>query len=440
MILGRQLTAAERRRSQNLYCAFNFVNGMSYMCLGEGVLVLFAAQLGAPNAVVSLLGAMLYVGYAMLPLGVLRTAQRGAAVCQADFWVARNAAALLTASAAAVWGVSPHVSWAMLIAGAFIFYGCRAAGSVLFTPLLGDVSTEEEAAGVIGRTTGFFNVSAVVAIAAVTAVTHFWNGRVALAAIIVTGAVLGTGASFFVRGMKETGAIRDAARGPLLRGMREALRRRSLRRLSLDWFLLNLAIIMLLPMSMLALKRGCGFGDSKAMLCACAEFAAGILASFACGPLCRAFGSRSVLAVSALGLAAVPVAWLFFPATGPSALVCGIALFFWLGGLYYAIYNATGAAFLEACPDKRDQVAGSVAVNLISGAGAGVVGSGLGAWLVTKSAQWAASLPGSILDGEIGPFRLYFLLTLPLLAVVAAIAASSCAAARRRMRERAVFG
>ena len=46
MILGRQLTARERRRSQHLYCAFNFVNGMSYMCLGESLLVLFAVQLG----------------------------------------------------------------------------------------------------------------------------------------------------------------------------------------------------------------------------------------------------------------------------------------------------------------------------------------------------------------------------------------------------------
>ena len=79
MILGRPLSAAERRRSQRLYCAFNFVNGMSYMCLGESVLVLFAAQLGAPNAVVALLGAMQYIGYAMLPLGVRRTARRGAA-------------------------------------------------------------------------------------------------------------------------------------------------------------------------------------------------------------------------------------------------------------------------------------------------------------------------------------------------------------------------
>ena len=57
MILGRPLTAAERRKSQRLYGAFNFGNGMSYMCLGENLLVLFATQLGAPNAVIALLGA-----------------------------------------------------------------------------------------------------------------------------------------------------------------------------------------------------------------------------------------------------------------------------------------------------------------------------------------------------------------------------------------------
>ena len=168
MILGRTLTAAERRDSQLRYDAFNFGNGLSYMCLGESVLVLFAAQLGAPNAVVALLGALQYLGYAMLPLGVRRTARRGAAASQADFWIARNAAALVTASAALAWPVSPAAAWALLLVGALLFYGCRAAGCVLSTPLLGDVSTPEEAPGVIGVTQALFNVSGVATLAAIT--------------------------------------------------------------------------------------------------------------------------------------------------------------------------------------------------------------------------------------------------------------------------------
>ena len=422
MILGRPLTADERRKSQRLYGAFNFGNGMSYMCLGENLLILFAAQLGAPNAVIALLGAMQYIGYVMLPFGVRHTARRGAATSQADFWVARNAAALLTASAALVWRISPPLSWTLVLVGALLFYGFRAAGGVLFTPLLGDVSTEEEAPGVIGWTVGLFNVSAVATLAAITVATCRWHGRSALAAIIVLGALLGMGSSFFLRGMCETGAIRDAAREPLWRGMLGSLRDSDLLRLSLAWFLLNLVTIMLVPISMLALKRGCGFGDTRALLCACAQFAGGIVSSFASGRVCRRYGPRIALVAGALGCATVPFAWLLFPVAASSGaiMVASLTLFFWLGAFFYLIYNATSSYFLLACPDKKSQVPGSIAVNLIAGAGAGVAGSALAAWLISRSAGWAPSLGVTAFGGPLGPFRLYFLILMPMFAAATA--------------------
>ena len=424
MILGRPLTAAERRKSQRFYGAFNFGNGMSYMCLGENLLVLFAAQLGAPNAVIALLGAMQFIGYAMLPLGVRHTARRGAATSQSDFWIARNAAALLTASAALVWRASPPAAWCLVLLGALLFYGFRAAGCVLFSPLMGDISTEEEAPGVIGYTSALFNVSAVVTLAAITVATHRWQGRDALAVVIVAGAMLGMGSSLFLRGMCETGAIRDAAREPLLRGMRDALRDSDLRRLAAAWFLLNLVSIMLVPISMLALKRGCGFGDTSALLCACSQFAGGIFSSFASGLLCRRFGPRRVLVAGALGYATISAAWVCFPCDqSPSAvLTAGLGLFFWLGAFFYLICNTTNSYFLLACPDKKAQVPGSIAVNLVAGAGAGAVGSALGAWLVSRAADWAPVLGTAAFGGAIGPFRLYFILLVP----VAVAAAAAC--------------
>lgn len=422
MILGRPLTADERRKSQRLYGAFSLGNGMSYMCLGENLLILFAAQLGAPNSVIALLGAMQFIGYAMLPLGVRHTARRGAAASQADFWMARNAAALLTAAAVLVWHASPPAAWCIVLFGALLFYGFRAAGGVLFTPLMGDVSTEEEAPVVIGWTTALFNISAVATLTAITAATSRWQGRNTLATIIVLGALLGMGSSLFLRGMRETGALRDAAREPLWPGMRGVMRDRDLLRLSLAWFLLNLVSIMLVPISMLAIKRGCGFDDTTALLCACAQFAGGIASSFASGRICRRFGPRLALVAGELGCAAVPIAWLVFPvaAAHGAMLAFGLALFFWLGAFFYLIYNATNSYFLLACPEKKWQVPGSIAVNLMAGASAGVAGSALGAWLVSRTAAWAPSLGVAAFDGPIGPFRLYFLLLLPLFAAAVA--------------------
>ena len=408
--LGRPLTASERRASQRGYSLFYFVNGASYMCLGENVMVLFAAQLDAPNAVVSLLGAMLYVGYAMLPLGLRRTAQAGAARSLADFWVARNLAALFTATAAFAALASPVASWAMLVIGSFLFYGFRAAGYAVSTPLVGDISSPDEAPGVIGRAQALFNASAVAALAAITLITAHLHGPFAFAAIIVVGSLLGIGASRFMRGVRESGEVGRAAARPLLPGLRAAFAIPGVRRLAAAWFLLNLCTMTTIPMSMLALKRGCGLDASRALLCACAQFAASIATSTVNGRLCRRFGPNRLLVAVALSFVAVPFAWMFFPGGVASALAAGLLLFLWLGAFYSILTNATQAYFLRVCPDKALQVPGSVGLNLATGAGAGLAGSALGAALVSMAARLAP-------DGGIAPFCLYFPMLLPATAI-----------------------
>ena len=422
MILGRASTPEERRISLRNYYLFNLANGVSYICLGENILVLFAARLNAPDAVVSMLGAMLYIGFLMMPLGVKRTACQGGATAYADFWAARNLAALLTASAAFAARFSEHASWGILLVGSLLFYGCRAAGNVMGAPLVGDIATEEEAPVVIGRGQGLFNASATVMLVAITLATTRWHGVMALAAIIVFGACCGVGASGFLRGIRETGALRDAARAPLMAGMRAAWRNGVLRRFSLGWAALNIGIILVMPISMLALKRGCGLSDAAALLCVSSQFVASIGSSLSSGPLCRRFGPRQALLAAAAMLLAVPFAWLAMPASGTAATVAGMALFAWLGFPYTLAQTAASSYFLLACPDKSEQIAGSVALNLVSSAGAGLVGSALGSWLVTRAGAWALGAAALAGGGELARYRLYFLLSLvPCLAAFAGI-------------------
>ena len=255
---------------------------------------------------------------------------------------------------------------------------------------------------------------------AITVATARRPGIGILVAVIVLGSCFGIGSSFFLRNIRETGEIRDAARVPLLPGMRRALANADLRRLAQGWFLLSLCSMLLTPLSMLALKRGCGFSDSRALVCACSQFLACCLTAFTSGRLCRRFGPRRVLVAVAIAHFAVPAAWLAMPTEGPRTLAAGCALFYLLGTIYTLFTNGTGSYFLLACPDKSEQVAGSVGINLVSSAAAGVLGSLLGPWLITRSAGWAAWTGLSALGGAIGPFRLYFLLLLPLLAVTLA--------------------
>ena len=95
MIFNRPLTFEEKKSSRHNYSLYNIVNGASYMCLGETVLILLAVQLKCSDTVVAILGSMQYVGFLLLPLGKIMTARTGAAGSQAQFWVYRNLAVLI---------------------------------------------------------------------------------------------------------------------------------------------------------------------------------------------------------------------------------------------------------------------------------------------------------------------------------------------------------
>ena len=119
MIRKQPLTPEQKQISQRNYNFFSAVNGASYMCLGETVIILFAVKLHAPNILIAVIGAMMYLGFLLLPLGVIRTGQVGAAQSQADFWVCRNIAALLVAASAFLVLVYPPLAMGGASAGEF---------------------------------------------------------------------------------------------------------------------------------------------------------------------------------------------------------------------------------------------------------------------------------------------------------------------------------
>ena len=137
MILDHPLTAEDRAISQRNYLKYAFLNGFSYMCLAETIIILLAVQIQMPDILVTFLGAMMYIGFLLLPLGVRQTARLGAAQSQASFWVCRNVSALLVAVCAIISQYSPVFAWILLLAASFLFYGFRAAGVVMSQPLVG---------------------------------------------------------------------------------------------------------------------------------------------------------------------------------------------------------------------------------------------------------------------------------------------------------------
>ncbi len=375
MIYDRPLTEEQRRISQKNYNYFSAVNGASYMCLGETVIILFAVKLHAPNSIVAVIGAMMFLGFLLLPLGVIRTGQVGAARSQADFWVCRNVAALLVAVSALVLPLSQGLAWGMLLLGSFLFYGFRAAGVVMSQPLIGDISSNLDRARLIARSTGLFYAFGLAAMVTISLILRAYDNLWVLVGVIVAGACFGVTASTFIRRIDETSSIRRSAQSPLLPQLRAAFYDPTLRRQIYAGFMVNLGIIMMAPIAILTMKRGYGVSDTQAILFSVIQFAASIAATQISGKVTEKIGPRKV-AIYAYSLI-FPVCLFFLAAPGTirSVWMWGLFIlpFALIGSMVVSAQNAMVHYFLMAVPKER-QVASSMFISVVTGAAAGVTG------------------------------------------------------------------
>ena len=375
MIYDRPLTDEQRRVSQLNYNLFNIVNGASYMCLVETVIILFAVKLHAPNVIVAVIGSLLFRGFLLLPLGVVRTAQVGAARSQADFWVCRNVAALLVAVSALILPLSQCLAWGLLLLGSFLFYGFRAAGVVMSQPLIGDITNNMDRARLIARSTGLFYVSGLVAMVTISLILGHYDSLWVLVGIIVAGACCGVTASTFVRKIDETSAIRRSAQAPLFPQLKTAFFDSTLRRQICAGFMVNLAIIMMAPIAILTMKRGYGVSDTQAILFSIVQFASSIAATQISGKITEKIGPRKVAIYSYMLIFPICLFWLFAPAAVSSVWMWGLFALpcILIGAMMVSAQNAMVHYFLMAVPKER-QVASSMFISVVTGAAAGVTG------------------------------------------------------------------
>jgi len=380
-------------------------------------MVLLAVKLGMPDYVSTVIGGMLYFGFIMLPLGKVSTALVGGARTQAYFWLARNLAGLLIISAV-FW---TRLGWnavaiGAVVVGAFLFYGFRAAGVVMIPPLIGDVSTEEERGKLISHNSLSFYGVAFFAMLVLFGVFHYNETVPVIAAVMVVGCLLGVIAASFLARMDETNALRDSAKKPVGAEIFAVLRDGAFLRFMIGCFSTNLAIIMLLPVAVLTIKKGLGASDAGALFCALWQFAAATAAGWIALKVSNKIGPRRT-AISAFFLAlATMTTWALFPMRGefvmfaPMSFLCGL-LFAAMGLFRTVAENSNQHYFLQTIPPER-RIASTMVLNGVAGVAAGIIGIFLSKYLLGRL---NATLDTTPTWTQLTVYRRYFLITLPLM-------------------------
>ena len=401
MIYDRPLTLEQQKKSQLNYYGFYAINGVSYMCLGETVILLLAVRINAPDYIVSTLGSMLYFGYLLLPLGKTTAAKRGGAYSQSFFWICRNVAALMVAAAAIFyfWQMQT-LSILFLLAGAFFFYGFRAAGVVMSQPLVGEFTNESTRGKVLALSNGIFFFCRLATLVVITLLIKYYDNLWTLVAIIVFGSFCGITSSKFLRAIDETEELRKSAAKPLRPELQWCLKSSILRGQLLAGFLFNFAYILIQPIYTLTAKRGYNASDSDVMFFTISLSAGASLMSFAGGKISNTIGPRQHMILTYILYLLSAFIWLITPSELPYTVM--MIMFFILGTVLVWSGNAATHYFLQTIPVAH-RVGGAILLAVISGVGSGVVGMVV-AGLVLKIVPHFSSTP-------LGGYRIYFIIS-----------------------------
>lgn len=380
MIIHGSLSLSQQESGRRYYNKFSVLNGISYICLGDTILILFAIKLGCPDYCISILASLAFLSNFCMPLGKFLMAKVGAIKTISSCWTMRNISILLVASAPLFNRMAgAQVMMAVILIGAFAFYACRAIGVIGFQPVVGEITTEENR----GKFTSYNSMISYIAILGMLGIiilmmkisSDLWVFIVT----ILTGATIGIISTWLLSRINETSAIKTSAAQPILSDVITTLKNPLRRKQLFACCAISSAITLTVPISMLALKKGYGISDDSALLFALVQMIGAIAVAYVIGLMAEETGPRPLAIISYCLLIAICVLWIVAP--GTFTWYYSAILFFIAGA------GATGTGvpmahyFLIVIPHK-ERVASTLTINVISGVAAGLAGSVIGAWIL----------------------------------------------------------
>lgn len=407
MISQGPLSLSQQEASRKNYNRFNLVNGMSYMCLGETIIILFALRLDAPDYIISMLGAFVFLGNFAMPMGKFMTARIGAARSISLFWILRNISAIFVATASIVsitFGKVPAL--VIVTVGTFLFYAFRSSGTAMMQPLIGEITTSENRGKFVSKSTRYFFLASLVTLVVISYVMRWHQDIWMLTCTIITGSLFGFTSTYFMSRVDETASLREYARQPIMADVIGTLRKPARRRQLIANCATSAALTLTAPITMLALKRGYGISDMDALVFSLIQFAAAIVISYVMGMLSEETGPKPLLMLFYSLLFVLCLLWIFAPAEFSWAYV--VWPFIIVGGASMGIGVAMTQYFLVTIPDK-ERVAASLSIYVISGVVTGLVGIFVGGSIL----KYLDTLHLVPLD----TFKIYFLVVLIILVI-----------------------
>jgi MFS family permease len=380
MFIDGRLSLSQKKRSQRFYLMFTSMNGVSATCLVENILILFALEMGCPDYFVAALASIFYFGNLFMLVGKKMIGRFGAAKTITLCWAIRNSFALLSVfSPFFLKAIGPWAGYTALAIGTTGFFCFRSAGIVGMQPLIGEITSDKNRGKFTSLNFRFFNIATFSTMIVLALIMRYSKSLETFQVILGFGAFFGFLSTLAIYQVKEGEVPKQSALLPIKESIINAWNDSKIRKLLFANCATFSALMLVVPISMLALKEGYDISDQRALLFALLQLSGGITISVLCGILSEETGPRPLAILNFAGLLIIALLWLLAPYEFFWYYVLWIFLLAGICGMGVPI--ALGHYFLLVVKEK-DRVGAGLFIALVTGACAGLSGLLVSAGLI----------------------------------------------------------
>lgn len=371
-----KLTPSQQKVGQRNYLWFTRINSLSFGSLADSILILYAIKLGADDFLIAILTSFLYLTLPFMLFGKRTIAIFGTSKTFGLYWIGRNLFAsmmILSPTLQKIW--HPSAGLAILMISVFGFFSFRSMGITAHTPLLGDITSPNDRGDFIARVwfhSNFFLFLVIIVIAYVLSK----NSTVSTFQKIVSfGCATGFISSIFLFKIPESVGAKQSGQEPLKKAIAYLSRNAIAKKLLIAWIFVISGNALILPFSMLSLKKGYDYSDQGALIFALIQITGGLLVSYLNRLLLDRVGPRPMLFLYTCGLCLVSFLWVIAPG---EFIFFNIMLIFFIAGMCSAGNNTSLSHYFLSYIPIVHRVGASLSINIISGLSAGLAGGLLG--------------------------------------------------------------
>jgi len=378
-----------REKAQTRYFWFTRINALSYASLTDAILILYAIRIGAADSFIALIASFFFLTQPLMLIGKHHMAKVGAARTFSLGFKLRNLSALLLILVPFIQNQGFHSLGLFIFAlGSFGFFAFRSFAVTAFTPMIADLTLPKNRGKFISKLWINFSLYNFIALIGMVILMSANTSILTFQIITLFGAVTGLIGSEIVRRVPESKEPAESAKQPLRSSIHFLRQKPQLKLLLVVWAMVFGLVLLINPISMVALKRGYGISDNIALIFYIVQITGGIIMSYVNSLSLDHTGPRPMLILYVSSFFVISLLWIFAPA--PFALIQVIVIFLFIGGCYSGVQTSLYLYLISTVPSHH-LVGISLLITAASGIFSGLIGSVVGGGLLRLIQSLGAS-------------------------------------------------